>query len=269
MNRFTVCTSGVLGVCLAAAPALSAQGSGFTMRNGDYLGAVSVAPDPDLKRIPELKICDPKHQLVGYIRGDGIITYVITAEGRADTASIKVMSHQGVSAGTLASVATRVLPTCTFRAAETTRGKAPALVSQRLIFHSAENPAHGQTARVLHSTLILVPGTDLMLKGLDSTTDSLASLAPDSTGVDEEPVSLGCDYYHFSHFGDVTASFIIGTDGRIELLSLSPDSAHPASPAMYTAARKVLQSCHFIPGRRDGVLVGVKGWGVLYSTDRH
>lgn len=277
MNRIAVCTSSALGFWMAVAPALSAQGGGFAMRNGDFMGAITVAPDPDLKRLPALKDCDLVRQQIGYIIGDGIITYVITADGRADLNTLKVSSHTGVTAGTLLSVANRVLAYCTYRAAETSRGKVPALVAQRFSFHSGERRPHIVAAKGRHPTLIFLQNTDLGLRGIATAedsltspvTDSLTNPAADSAEVDELPESLGCDAPRFKRPADMTVTFLIDTDGRIDPISIEIVNPKPSSPDMLEAAHRVLGTCNFIPGRREGVPVRVPWSGIIFHDDRN
>lgn len=203
-----------LGALLAPAARLSAQGSGFAIRDGDYLSAITVPADPDLKRPPSMKGCDRSKQAVGYIVGTGTVSYVIGADGHADTASIKVVSHESMSAPALISVARRVLVTCSFHPAESIAGKTPALVAQRLSFSSAAGRPAPQ--------VVVEKRDSAAATGADSAIHVRTSVAtePDSRTVEapsmtaEAPAELACLTPKFTYSGSFALEFIVGKDGK-------------------------------------------------------
>ncbi|HKV75371.1 MAG TPA: hypothetical protein VJN95_12700 [Gemmatimonadales bacterium] len=216
---------------------VSAQGAGFAIRDGDYLSAITVPADPDLKKPPLLRDCRRSKQAIGYINGSGVITYVVTVEGRADTSTVKVVSHQGMSSASLVSVAQRVLAACSYYPAESVAGHAPALVAQKLSFRS------GGT----HPVATLPPG---------SADAGQAEGPEDVRNVDEAPAQLDCEYpRRFSGTANFILEFIVGADGRVESGSITVVNSVPPPPELLKEAKELELSCRFAPGRVDGVPV--------------
>ncbi len=236
---------------MLAAPSLLAQGSAFAIRNGDYMGELSVSADPDIQRPPSIKGCDRSRQSIGYITGSGIISYVIGADGHVDTAAIQVVSHEGVTAATLSSLVRRVLVTCSFRPAKSVAGNAPALVQQQVSFHSGGRDVHELEAGRVYPEF--AQGTPT------------GGTAEDSVEVDELPALRTCQLPSYHGHGDVMYKFTIGTDGRIEPQSLVVVHASSNDPDLLRVTRTALLSCLYAPGRVDGVPIRYPaGQGVSY-----
>src|SRR5712691_7845539 len=62
-----------------------------------------------------LKGCDEPKVPLGIIHAQGVLTYNVLPNGRADTATVAVIAVNGMSAAGFRSVATRLLMSCTFR----------------------------------------------------------------------------------------------------------------------------------------------------------
>ncbi|HKV75373.1 MAG TPA: hypothetical protein VJN95_12710 [Gemmatimonadales bacterium] len=246
-----------MAVLLAPGAPLSAQGSGFAIRDGDYLSPITVPADPDMKKAPSMKGCDRSKQSVGYIVGSGVISYVIGTDGHADTASVKVVSHETMSAPALISVARRVLVTCSFRAAESVAGKAPALVAQRLSFTSATGmPAPRVLVEKTDSSAAAAGDTSIHLHtSISNRGDSGAVEATAMTA--EGPARLSCPTPKFTYSGAFALEFIVGKDGRVEPASVAASGHELLPPDLVSQGREMLVKCIFAPGRIDGVPVRV------------
>ncbi|HKV75372.1 MAG TPA: hypothetical protein VJN95_12705 [Gemmatimonadales bacterium] len=235
MSRTAIRALSILGPFMLAAPSLLAQGAGFAIRDGDYLSAITVPADPDMKQAPSMKGCDRSKQAIGSIYGSGVVSYLVTVGGRADTSTIQVVSHEGMSSGSLASIAHRVLVTCSYHPAESAAGRAPALVDQKFTFQSGTPHTEGT----------------VVAAGSAGTADPV-----DVHHVDEVPSRLSCEMpWRFAGAGSFWFEFVIGTDGRAEPGSIKAVEAAPPTPEQFREAKEWTLSCWFSPGRIDGVPV--------------
>ncbi len=225
----------VTGLLLVPGATVAAQGSGFAIRDGDYLSAITLPAHPAFKKAPLMKGCDRSKQAIGSIYGSGVVSYLVTVGGRADTSTIQVVSHEGMSSGSLASIAHRVLVTCTYPPAESAAGRASAQVDQKFSFQSGTPHPEGT----------------VVAAGSTGTADPV-----DVDHVDEVPTRLSCEMpWRFAGAGSFRFEFVIGTDGRAESASIKAVDSAPLPPEVLREAKEWTLGCWFAPGRIDGVPV--------------
>lgn len=232
---------------LAIAPvaAVSAQGAGvFGFRAGDSLSAPTPAGEVALLQPPTLKGCDREHLTVGFLAGAGEVSYLITADGKADTATVKVVDHQGLSEAGLNSVAHRLLATCRFKPAVTSAGKVPALVTGRLVFGSGRDIA--SSAPKEHLSAMASGDSGLGVRPIAAGAIALWS--------EEAPAVTRCHpFYNPTGGGTLFVTYIIGVDGRVEPGTIQVKGAD--TKAQLKAAQDWAQSCEYTAPRTDGVPV--------------
>ncbi len=238
MRRLTLFVTGLS----LSAKLLAAQGAFQTdIAPEPMAGPVAVEGSSELRRIPKLRFCDTREMRFGYIDAEGEVTYVIPLTGQPDTASVRVVSVQRISAASLRSAAIRYLGGCRFDAAKTRSGPAPALVRQRLKFNS----------RLLQHAF--VRPIDSVRAHPDSTDPGLWDVF--ASGLDEIPRPEVCRTADIEP-GRIQIRFVVDTAGRPDPATVEVLAAEPAT--LGKRAAQLATACRFAPGRADGVPVRVR-----------
>lgn len=232
-------------VTLVAGSATAAQGQGrggIQLRKGDFLEA----PVPDstaaMKQSPAIKRCDPALFALGYANGSGVVSYLIGADGKADTGTIQVQSHEGLSANGLSSIARRVLAACEFVPARDAQNPVGSRVSSRFQLRSALDHPLPQPA--LGGTMCS-----------DSGGKSHCWFYANSVERDDEiPAMIRCPKAKAGLQGSVELGFVVDTMGKADPNTIElPDGARP----VLEAAMKAALACSYAPGRNDGAPIRV------------
>ena len=175
---------------------------------------------------PTMDHCGPFDEPVGYVRGSGEVTYMVTAAGTVDTMSFHVIHAENVSEPGLLSVSRRLLAHCRFHPARQSGHKVAVEVRQFIKVNTQRmNPL----------------GIAELHRGREA---------------DEMPVVWYCDRLKGRKVhGRLVLRFVIGTDGWAEPGSVEVVSA--TSENMRNAASRVAHMCRYAPGRDLGQLLRV------------
>jgi hypothetical protein len=221
--------------------------------------------------------CDTPRQPLGYLRGEGEVTYLLRRDGRPDTASISVLSVSGISAGGYRSAVVRQLSACRMARPE----ESAKLVRQRVRFDS---------------TQVLMPAATVLEGELP--VEGFATLAPEATvyartdsQLEERPRLIACDRRPLPtrtevatynsraeamaaaerearlRSGRVRARFVVGADGRV--IGDSTQVLESDNPGVANDLINSLNSCRFTPARIGGTAVPfwlIQGSGIRLVT---
>lgn len=231
-----------------------------------------------------LKKCDDSKQLVGYLRGQGLVTYLLATDGKADTASVQVLRAAGVSVAGFRSAVVRQLSACRLDLGRH-KPATPVRVQQQILFDSAR--AQLRPAQ---------PVLDSAATSAQDSTPAPIPLAPlefADPRLEERPRQLGCDQslrppsppggpyrsreeaqratqaWERQNSGRIHVRAVVGPDGRMLRDSITVVSS--TNPSLTTKLVDALASCRYAPGRIRGVAVPVvitTGIGIEIRSER-
>jgi TonB family protein len=172
---------------------------------------------------PEIRACRPSAP-IGSISGDVVLSFRVTAQGRVDSSTVRVVRANGISEAAALSAALRFVPGCRFTPARGPGGPVAVGVTQPIHF----------------------PESDIPLTALPSDSLRLG---------DEAPAAVRCQLSTLLTPRVVVVTFIIGVDGKpeagtVHILSMT-------TPTSLKVAEAFVASCRYAPGRIDGVPVRV------------
>ena len=215
----------------------------------------------------KLRGCEAPKVPIGYLNGEGILQYLMSADGRADTTTLSVVQASRISAAGLRSVAARLLSACRMDLSEP-HPEVPFLVHQPL--------------RIDSVTVLLAPARaapDSLPRAIDTLLFVMLAVPLEMTDprLEEKPRTLGCEQPQIAEAmpsgiyrtkaesdtafarwakrngGRLKARVVVLPDGtvargQIKILSLT----NPDIRAVLVGA---IASCRFAPGRSGGVPV--------------
>jgi hypothetical protein len=184
-----------------------------------------VTDDPRVSQPPALDRCAWRSIQPGGERGEGEVTYQVTAEGVPDTNTLTVVRLSRADSPTFRAAAQKVVGACRFTAPTADRDSAPTLVRQRISF----------------------------LKG-DAETESADSkiYGEESSPELEHATTVKCQP-DLHEFGVFRVDMVIGTDGRPEPGRTS--AVNVTTNTTLGEAAVAFAGCVFNPARYRGVPV--------------
>lgn len=231
-----------------------------------------LSPAPLLGQSLSPDRCDEPRVPLGILSGQGAVRYHLAADGRPDTASVRVARVRGISAGGYRSAVVRELSACRMKRLHDQRSGLDVL--QAISFTGAK----GRT------TIQMAPAV------VDTAADSSLASAPvlevnpgprvrDDSTVEEHPRYLSCgggslpalggppsgpfrsreeadaafNAWAQQHSGRVRLQAVVGSDGRI-----SRDSVQVVETTNVSVTNEggdAISACRYTPGRIGGVPV--------------
>jgi hypothetical protein len=185
-------------------------------------------------RLPELKTCGELASRVGLWKSAGPVAFTIDSTGRVDTVSVMVVNSGPASEEGLESYARRLVMECAWKPAQVDGRKSSVIVRLKI------SPEAGRA--LFSGGPMLPPPTEA---GLYLQT---------SPRLEEHPRERECEIH--GRTGRVDLSLIVGTDGMVEVGSVSIIETNSQGTA--NAYLKTMPNCVFQPGRVGGVPVRTK-----------
>jgi hypothetical protein len=233
-----------------------------------------------------IKKCDLPKTPVGDLRASSAtLSYRVTKDAKLDTASLGVVSTDGISAAEARSVAIRILGACRF---DVPKGSSP---DQRVI-----TPMKFDSGVAIGATTHADPAAPLLpLDALDLASDAVPLLSTDSR-VEERPRITRCpslppptigtvsgrgasrqeaaaqanaelarqfDIWNHTNSGELVADVVIRTDGKVDANVKVVTSSNPGATA--TLANRI-QDCTWVPGRAHGIVIPVRYRARMYVS---
>lgn len=212
--------------------------------------------------------CGAPTEPLGILHAQGQVTYRLKPDGRPDTASLRVVSLRGISAGGLRSAAVRELSACWFnRSADTTREDV--FVVDAIGFDSATLIVSPATVVTSSIATIAVPRNPPLPPDPIEATDSTVEERPRRISCDRQadipPFSGGYRTrqdrdaafasWQRQNSGIALAQITVRADGRVRPEGIVITSSN--NPAMNYLFVSILASCQYVPGRIAGIPVAV------------
>lgn len=216
-----------------------------------------------------VKKCEEPKEPVGFLRGGGVVTYLLGRDGKPDTGSVQVLAALDLSVAGFRSAVVRQLSACRLDVGSHKPDRAISVVEE---IEFDLTSARVRPARAAPDS------------GLAPVHDSTAFAAPASPlelsdpRLEERPRRLACDYsrtrapggeqyrsrkeqesamreWERENSGTIKVHTVVGADGRIVRDSITVISS--TNVAITNKLVDALASCRYAPGRMHGVPVPV------------